>query len=350
MSDGTVLSVVVPAHNAERTVGACLDSLQQQSMPRGAYGIIVVDDESTDGTRDVAELSPDVRVVSQPRAGPAAARNRGAAEARGEYLVFVDADCEADHDFLRAITAPMEADPDVAGVQGRYRSRQRSVVARFVQIEIEERYALMEKRAGIDHIGTYAAAFRRRVFLDHGGFDAIFPEASNEDMEFSYRLVSAGHGLRLARNAFCYHRHPETLRRYIRAKFRHAYWTAILYGRHRDKILKDSYRPKSLRFQVLSLVGLPLVAGAAGLLTRSLVATLAVCVAYLGIFLCLPMLPLVARALRRDVGAGLLAPIIVGARAAAGASGLVIGILRTSGLWRSGAAQAKGTRPPQGEP
>jgi len=349
MWDDILCSVVVPAHNAEATLDACLSSLGQQTLPRQAYEIIVVDDGSSDGTAEVAQRHEGVVVIREEQSGPAKARNRGAAEARGRYLVFTDADCEADPDFLRALVAPMESDVGIAGVQGRYRTRQRSLVARFVQVEIEERYVLMEGRADIDHIGTYAAAFRRQLFLEHGGFDASFPEASNEDMEFSYRLAAAGHRLGLSGDAFCYHAHPEDLGRYFRAKFRHGYWTAILYGRHRDKILKDSYRPKSLRFQVLSLVGLPLVLAGAGLLTRSLGLTLAICAGYLGVFLFLPMLPLTLRAWRRDRMTGLAAPVILTGRAVAGASGLVIGILRTGGLWGPATGQPKGARPPREE-
>ncbi|UCC69090.1 MAG: glycosyltransferase [Armatimonadota bacterium] len=340
MDHGVVVSVVVPAYNAETTIEACLASLGQQTLPRKSYEIIIADDGSTDQTASLATRHDGVRVVCQANAGPAKARNTGAKAAKGQYLVFVDADCEVADDFLRAITAPMEANAEVVGVQGRYRSRQHGLVARFVQIEVEERYALMRRREDIDHIGTYAAAFRRQVFLEHGGFDTVFPEASNEDMEFSYRLVAAGHKLRLAPDAFCHHRHADSLPRYFRAKFRHAYWTAMLYGRHRDKILKDSYRPKSLRFEVLSLVGLPLVAVFAGLVSRSMAPTFLVCLLYLAAFLFAPMIPFTLFALRRDAAAGLIAPLMITARSVAGASGLVVGLLRTGGLSKSKAHRA----------
>lgn len=335
MDTGLLVSVVVPAHNAESTIEACLASLCQQTLSRNDYEVLVVDDGSTDRTACLAERFPGVRVLRQAQAGPAGARNAGAKAVKGRYLVLVDADCEVVRDFLRAITAPMEANAEVVGVQGRYRSRQRSLVARFVQIEMEERYALMGRCEDIDHIGTYAAAFRRQVFLHHGGFDTAFPEASNEDMEFSYRVVAAGRKLRLAPEAFCYHRHADSLPRYFRAKFRHAYWTAMLYGRHPDKILKDSYRPKSLRLEVLSLVGLPLVAAFAGLVSRSMAPTFLVCLLYLAAFLFAPMIPLTLFALRRRRAAGLIAPIMITARSVAGASGLMVGLLRTGGLSKS---------------
>ncbi|MBI2467114.1 MAG: glycosyltransferase family 2 protein [Candidatus Rokubacteria bacterium] len=87
-------SVVIPAYDAEATLPACLAALARQSLAPERFEVIVVDDGSTDATAQVAERAG-VRVVRLPaNAGPAAARNRGAQAARGEVLVFTDADCE----------------------------------------------------------------------------------------------------------------------------------------------------------------------------------------------------------------------------------------------------------------
>jgi glycosyltransferase involved in cell wall biosynthesis len=89
MSSG--ISVIIPAYNREHLIKETLKSLLGQSVP--AEEIIVVDDGSSDTTPEVAEAfgSP-VRVIRQANAGPAAARNRGLAEARGEYIHFFDSD------------------------------------------------------------------------------------------------------------------------------------------------------------------------------------------------------------------------------------------------------------------
>lgn len=88
------VSIVVPVHNGAATVGRCLSSLQAQTVQ--SYELIFVDDGSTDGTREVLEGllagCDNARVVAQQQAGVSAARNRGIAEARGKYLLFVDAD------------------------------------------------------------------------------------------------------------------------------------------------------------------------------------------------------------------------------------------------------------------
>jgi glycosyltransferase involved in cell wall biosynthesis len=150
------VSVVVPAYNAADTLSLCLSALARQDFPAEDYEVVVVDDGSTDATADVARRSG-VRVFSQPNAGPAAARNHGAQEARGEFLLFTDADCAPVPGWVRALTAPF-ADPQVAGAKGAYLTQQRSIVPRFTQVEYEDRYDRMTAVESIDFVDTYSAA------------------------------------------------------------------------------------------------------------------------------------------------------------------------------------------------
>jgi hypothetical protein len=93
-SDGPLVSVIVPAYNAESTLAATLQSVSVQSHTR--LEIIVVDDGSTDATTDLAEsirqTEPRITLIRQANAGVAAARNAGLALAKGEYVSWLDAD------------------------------------------------------------------------------------------------------------------------------------------------------------------------------------------------------------------------------------------------------------------
>ena len=87
------VSVIVPAHNAQATIGATLAALGRQEFA-GSYEVIVVDDGSSDRTAEIARQAG-ARVIRRPTAGgPAGARNAGREAAAGTVLAFTDADCE----------------------------------------------------------------------------------------------------------------------------------------------------------------------------------------------------------------------------------------------------------------
>src|SRR6266571_2615420 len=87
---GPLVSVITAVHNGERSLGAALESLFRQDYT--PYESVVVDDGSDDGTPHVLARFPGVIYLRQENQGPAAARNKGLAAARGQYVAFLDAD------------------------------------------------------------------------------------------------------------------------------------------------------------------------------------------------------------------------------------------------------------------
>ena len=117
MAPNPTVSVVVPAYNAARHIAECLESIQKQNA-EVPFEVIVVDDGSTDDTRERVARFPDVRLLRQENAGPSAARNHGIREARGQYVAFLDSDDLWTPDKLRVQMAVFEAHPEAALVFG----------------------------------------------------------------------------------------------------------------------------------------------------------------------------------------------------------------------------------------
>lgn len=110
------VSVIIPLYNKARTVAATLASIAAQTWPD--FEAIVVDDGSTDQSPALVEAFPDprFRLLRQANAGPGAARNRGLAEARGQWAAFLDADDEWLPDYLERAMAITRANPGLGAL------------------------------------------------------------------------------------------------------------------------------------------------------------------------------------------------------------------------------------------
>jgi cellulose synthase/poly-beta-1,6-N-acetylglucosamine synthase-like glycosyltransferase len=212
------------------------------------------------------------------------------------------------------------ANPEVMGVKGVYRTRQRSLVARFAQAEYEEKYARLARMQWIDFVDTYAAAYRKAPFQAHGGFDARF--LLDEDQEFSFRLAEAGHKLKFTPQAVVYHQHQATAWGYARRKAQLARWKVQVSVLHPGKAIRDSYTPWTQKAQIafLFLALLGTLLAALGMLP------------WIGAALCVLLglifaLPLVVRAQEQGWSVAILAPAMIVLRTLASAIGLCWGII-----------------------
>ena len=315
------ISVVIPAHRAADTIDRCLVALAGQTAPGDSYEVIVVDDGSQDDTGARVQAYEGVALLAQNQAGPAAARNLGVRHARGDIVLFTDADCEPLANWIERMVAPF-GEESVVGVKGAYLNHQPGIIARFVQLEYEDKYDRMARADYIDFVDTYAAGYRRKVFLSAGGFDTSFPTASVEDQELSFRLAERGHKMVFIPEARVVHwGHPSNLQTYWRKKHRIGYWKVKLAMVHPAKLFRDSHTPQSLRVQILlaALCGLCLLGG-------MLWSPLWWGFALAAVLFVVASLPFVLKTWKKDRLVSLLSPALLMIRALALGTGFGLGL------------------------
>jgi glycosyltransferase involved in cell wall biosynthesis len=186
----TRVSVVMPAHEAERTIGGAASSVLGQTY--ADFELVVVDDGSTDATAAIAQaLRGPIRVVSQANAGVAAARNRGIREAGGELIAFCDADDFLFPDHLAALVAAYDRGATGIATANSYwllpggisRSKTR-YRGRFPRPQ-EQRLAILQQNF-VSTMSVFPRALADRL----GGFDERKRRA--EDWDFWLRAIFSG--------------------------------------------------------------------------------------------------------------------------------------------------------------
>ena len=189
------VTVIVCAHNEERSLPACLHSLLAQTRPPDE--LLVINNASTDATRAVAQQIPTVHVVDEPRKGLVVARETGRRAARGDVLVYLDADCRAPVMWLATIERHFARDPSLIALSGPYRYYDWDwwgrVLVRAYDFTLAPATQVLVKH--ILRIGTifYGGNFAvRRSALDQiGGFDTSI-EFHGEDTNVGRRLFAVG--------------------------------------------------------------------------------------------------------------------------------------------------------------
>lgn len=233
-----VASVIIPAYNAESTLGEQLDALCAQDAQFG-FEILVCDNGSTDGTARLVharrERMPAVRLIdASGRRGAAAARNCGASEARSPILLFCDADDVVDASWVRVMTTHVSHHEFVAGLMEHALLNPRAPwTGGWVEPTYREGFLPWLAAAGSGNMGVQAD-----VFASVGGFDETRP--SGEDADLSWRLQLAGHEVYAAWDAIVHVRKREGLRATIRQGF--AKGTAVRQLKHDYGAVADALR------------------------------------------------------------------------------------------------------------
>lgn len=190
------VSVIMPVFDGKEFLQQSLPVLMER-VPSELLEVIVVDDGSTDGSKEFArECGARVMDSGGTKLGPARARNIGVEEARGDVVLFVDADVIAHADAISRVIA-IFADPQVTAVYGSYDT---SPPARGYASQYMNLRHHFYHRGVLEDAGTFwsgLGAIRRDAYRNVGGFDVErFPRPSVEDIDLGQRLRAAGGRIR----------------------------------------------------------------------------------------------------------------------------------------------------------
>jgi glycosyltransferase involved in cell wall biosynthesis len=202
------ISVVVPVYNGARTIARTVECLLRQSLAPAE--IIIIDDGSTDGTRQALEkFSGQIRVRTQTNSGPASARNSGVRLATGDLVAFTDSDCLPDEDWLEKLSSGFDS-PPVAGVGGAVRSAIRGMTGEYV-----DAIGLLDpgrdREDAIPYLITANACFRREVLIKAGLFDERFRRPGGEEPDLCLRIRRMGYRFRFSKQALVRHYHRDNI-------------------------------------------------------------------------------------------------------------------------------------------
>ena len=220
-----VASIVIPTRNRPRALQECLDALASQSVAAGTFEVIVVDDGSHQPVQlEVARWAGRFQLVlvRQQNTGPAGARHRGVAEARGEFVAFTDDDCLPTPDWLKNLITPLWKQPEAMVGGTTYNGLKNDIRAETSQLILE----LVYEHFNSDPSGAYFfasnnIACRRDSYHASGGFDVNFDSPAAEDREFCDRWRLQERPLVWVPEARIEHRHPQSLYEFTRLHYRY---------------------------------------------------------------------------------------------------------------------------------
>ncbi|HVB78774.1 MAG TPA: glycosyltransferase [Candidatus Binataceae bacterium] len=227
-----MVSVVICAYNAERTMLPCLESLGRLKYPN--YEVVIVDDGSRDRTAEIAMRFPEFRLIRQPNKGLSVARNVGLFAARGEIVAYTDSDCVVDPDWLTLmVRAMVEGGLDGCGGPN-YAPHEEGRVEGCVAAAPGAPCHVLVADDRAEHLAGCNMVFSKASLVAVGGFDAQFTSAG-DDVDICWRFLDAGFTLGYCPAAFVWHFRRNTVKAYYGQQRGYGRAEAALYLKYPER-------------------------------------------------------------------------------------------------------------------
>ena len=220
-------SIITPCYNRQDEILLLIDSIINQSVSPNQYELIIVDDGSTDNSRDIIknkiiDSNINIRLIKQINKGPGAARNNGMKNANGNFYLFIDSDCEADKNWLLEIIKKYKKIKfDAFGGPDSYKDNFSDL-----QKSIDFSMNSFLTTGGLRGSGTKRLAkfyprshnmgIKSSIFQKIGGFGKL---RHGQDIEFSNRIINNGYNVNFLSNAIVYHKRRTSLKKFFKQVF-----------------------------------------------------------------------------------------------------------------------------------
>ena len=258
-------TILIPAHNEEKVIGATIAAMLRMEYPRDRLSVVVINDGSTDATREIileaSRGDARVRLFDVPAEsggrGKSRALNLALAEVRSDVIAVYDADNSPDKDALRYLVAQLLVNRELGAALGKFRTVNKDVnlLTRFINIETLSFQSMLQAgRWQMHNIATLPGTnFVMWTWLIRqlNGWDE---EALTEDSELSIRIYQEGYKIRFVPYALTYEQEPQTWRVWVRQRTRWVRGNNYVLGKFLRHIRR--FRSKRLMFDVLYTLSL----------------------------------------------------------------------------------------------
>jgi glycosyltransferase involved in cell wall biosynthesis len=227
-----MVSVVICAYNAERTMRPCLESLRRLDYPN--YEVVIVDDGSRDSTAEISMDFPEFRLIRQPNKGLSVARNVGMHAARGEVIAYTDSDCVVDPHWLTLMMRSM-TENNFDGIGGpNYAPHEDGWIEACCAASPGAPCHVLTGEDRAEHLAGCNMVFLKSALEKVGGFDPQFTNAG-DDVDVCWRLLDASMKLGFCPSAFVWHFRRNTIKAYYGQQRGYGKAEAMLYPRYAER-------------------------------------------------------------------------------------------------------------------
>lgn len=223
-----MISIIIPCYNSEKSIQKCLESIFQSKYQ--PFEVIVVDDTSTDASIEIFQKYP-VKVISlSANKGCAFARNKGAKEAKGEILFFVDSDVLLEADTINKVVETFTQRPEISATFGSYSKE--CIASNFFSVykNLLHYYTHQTSSENATSFWTGCGAIKKAVFERFGGFDTTLNYFPIEDIALGYKISKQGGKIYLNKQLQVKHLKSHSFFSLIKSDFIHRAipWTRII--------------------------------------------------------------------------------------------------------------------------